>query len=101
MTNVLIADIHIDEIAKLVLIVIKMLAKLGVLGRKLPQSIARRAFVDLDGVFQPAPAPRYSETVTDRPEPPRQEGEDAESILLELGYRREQIIDLRESGALL
>ena len=66
-----------------------------------PQNIARRAFLHLDGVFQPAPAPRYSQTVTDRPDPPRQEGEDAESILLELGYRREQILELRASGALL
>ena len=66
-----------------------------------PQNIARRAFLDLDGVFQPAPAPRYSETVTNRPDPPREEGEDAEPILLELGYRREQILELRESGALL
>jgi alpha-methylacyl-CoA racemase len=51
-----------------------------------PHNVARRAFLDLDGVFQPAPAPRYSETVLDRPEPPRREGQDGEALLAELGY---------------
>ena len=51
-----------------------------------PHNIARRTFVDLDGVFQPAPAPRYSETALDRPDPPRCEGQDGEAILAGLGY---------------
>ena len=51
-----------------------------------PHNIARRTFLDLDGVFQPAPAPRYSGTALDRPEPPRREGEDGAAILAELGY---------------
>src|SRR4029450_8487482 len=51
-----------------------------------PQNMARRTFVDLNGVFQPAPAPRYSETVLDRPDPPRREGQDGAAILTELGY---------------
>jgi alpha-methylacyl-CoA racemase len=51
-----------------------------------PHHIARRAFVDLDGVFQPAPAPRYSNSVLDRPDPPRREGQDGAAILAELGY---------------
>lgn len=51
-----------------------------------PHNIARRTFLDLNGVFQPAPAPRYSETLLDRPLPPRQEGMDGADILGELGY---------------
>jgi alpha-methylacyl-CoA racemase len=51
-----------------------------------PHNIARRTFVDLDGVFQPAPAPRYSATALDRPDPPRREGQDGEAILAGLGY---------------
>ena len=31
-----------------------------------PHNIARRTFLDIDGVFQPAPAPRYSGTPTVR-----------------------------------
>ncbi|MFL6769613.1 MAG: CaiB/BaiF CoA transferase family protein [Sphingomicrobium sp.] len=60
-----------------------------------PHNLARRAFVDLEGVFQPAPAPRYSETTLDRPDPPRREGQDGEAILVELGY------DPTEIGAIL
>ena len=66
-----------------------------------PHNIARRTFVDLDGVFQPAPAPRYSETHLDRPDPPRKEGQDGETILADLGYAPAEIEALRSSGALL
>ena len=59
-----------------------------------PHNLARRAFVDLEGVFQPAPAPRYSETMLDRPDPPRKEGQDSEAILAELGYGAEEIAGL-------
>jgi alpha-methylacyl-CoA racemase len=56
-----------------------------------PHNLARRAFVDLGGVFQPAPAPRYSETVLERPDPPRREGQDGAAILAELGYVASEI----------
>jgi alpha-methylacyl-CoA racemase len=32
-----------------------------------PHNAARGTFIDVDGVMQPAPAPRYSVTVTDTP----------------------------------
>ena len=66
-----------------------------------PHHIARRAFLDLDGVFQPAPAPRYSTTMLDRPDPPRREGENGEAILAELGYSADDIAALRGKGVLL
>ena len=56
-----------------------------------PHNIARRTFLDLNGVYQPAPAPHYSETALDRPDPPRREGQDGEAILAELGYGADQI----------
>ncbi|MEA1070980.1 CaiB/BaiF CoA-transferase family protein [Sphingomonas sp. LY160] len=61
-----------------------------------PHNIARRTFLDIDGVFQPAPAPRYSGTPTVRPDPPRREGEDGAAILAELGYDGAAIADLLE-----
>lgn len=66
-----------------------------------PHNIARRTFVDLDGVFQPAPAPHYSTTVLDRPDPPRREGQDGEEILGEIGYSAGEIAALRQDGVLL
>ena len=59
-----------------------------------PHNMARRTFVDLDGVFQPAPAPRYSESALDRPDPPRREGQDGAAILAELSYGAEQVAHL-------
>ena len=56
-----------------------------------PHNIARRTFLDLNGVYQPAPAPHYSETLLDRPEPPRREGQDGEAILAGLGYGAAEI----------
>ena len=59
-----------------------------------PHNIARHTFLDLDGVFQPAPAPRYSETLLDRPLAPRREGADGADILGELGYDAGEIVDI-------
>jgi alpha-methylacyl-CoA racemase len=56
-----------------------------------PHNIARRTFLDLDGVFQPAPAPHYSDTVLDRPDPPRREGQDGAAILEALGYGADDV----------
>ena len=66
-----------------------------------PHNIARRTFLDLEGVFQPAPAPRYSQSHLDRPDPPRDEGQDGELVLSDLGYSKADIEALRSSGALL
>ena len=66
-----------------------------------PHNIARRTFLDLDGVFQPAPAPRYSAMELDRPDPPRREGEDGDAILDELGYSPAKSRQMRMNGVLL
>ena len=35
-----------------------------------PHNVERQTFVDVDGLMQPAPAPRYSVTVSDPPKRP-------------------------------
>jgi alpha-methylacyl-CoA racemase len=60
-----------------------------------PHNQARGTFIAVDGVTQPAPAPRYSATVTQAPTPPRQ---DADALLAELGYDAARIAALRASG---
>ena len=62
---------------------------------------ARGTFIDVGGVVQPGPAPRYSRTRTATPTPPRGPGEDGEAILLELGYSAEEISNLKREGVLL
>lgn len=66
-----------------------------------PHNRKRRTFIDLDGVTQPAPAPRYSTTRTADPQPPRKPGADGEAILANLGYSLDEIAQLRREGALL
>jgi alpha-methylacyl-CoA racemase len=63
-----------------------------------PHNIARRTFLDLDGVFQPAPAPRYSGLQLDRPDSPRAEGEDSDAVLGELGFSPSDVQALRANG---
>jgi alpha-methylacyl-CoA racemase len=59
---------------------------------------ARGTFVEVGGVLQPGPAPRYSETRCEAPRAPRREGEDSDSILAELGYGAAEIAGLRQAG---
>jgi alpha-methylacyl-CoA racemase len=58
---------------------------------------ARGAFVDLEGVIQPAPAPRYSETPNAAPVAAKA---DADGLLSELGYAPERIAALRAAGSI-
>ena len=67
---------------------------------KHPHNRDRRTFIDLNGVVQPGPAPRYSGTVVGTPRPPRSEGADGAMILAELGYSTEEIERLRGEGVL-
>jgi len=46
---------------------------------------ARNAFVDVDGIVQPAPAPRFSRTPLAKPTPPEERGQSTESALREWG----------------
>jgi crotonobetainyl-CoA:carnitine CoA-transferase CaiB-like acyl-CoA transferase len=49
---------------------------------KHPHNVARGTFIELDGVVQPAPAPRFSRSVPETPKPPRPaSAEVAEDIL--------------------
>ncbi len=66
-----------------------------------PHNRSRGTFVELDGVTQPAPAPRYSRSSLGGPLPPKTAGADGEAILAGLGYAAGDITRLRDEGALL
>lgn len=64
-----------------------------------PHNRARQTFIEVAGVTQPAPAPRFAGSPTDDPGPPVTPGANTDEVLGELGYSRARIGKLRESGA--
>jgi alpha-methylacyl-CoA racemase len=64
-----------------------------------PHNVARRTFVELDGVVQPAPAPRFSRTVPEIDRPPAHDGQHTVEVLRQWGLSDERIAGLLESGA--
>ena len=51
-----------------------------------PHAKARKAFVNVAGIEQPAPAPRFSRSAASTPTPPPRPGRDTREVLQELGY---------------
>ena len=64
-----------------------------------PHNRAREAFVTIGDHVQPAPAPRYSETRPETPEPAPMPGDDSEAVLKDIGLNADEIARLREAGA--
>ena len=60
---------------------------------------ARAAFVTVDGVVQPAPAPRFDRTPAALPRPAPQPGQHTEEVLLEAGFSAAEVAALRGAGA--
>lgn len=62
-----------------------------------PHNLARGAFIEIDGLVQPAPVPRYGDC------PPLQgsmwlENRDKDGLLAELGYSPEAVTELEQQG---
>jgi alpha-methylacyl-CoA racemase len=63
-----------------------------------PHNVARSTFVEVAGVVQPAPAPRFSRTPSAIRRPPPVAGQDAEEALAAWGVEAERIAALRKAG---
>ena len=59
---------------------------------------ARGTIVDVDGVAQPGPAPRFSETPAALGAPPATAGQHTDEVLWDLGFTTEEIAGLRADG---
>lgn len=64
-----------------------------------PHNQARGVFVDIDGVTQPAPAPRFSSTPAQTPPGPSFPGRDTDRVLAALGLSQAEVSKLRAVGA--
>ncbi|HEY5679602.1 MAG TPA: CaiB/BaiF CoA-transferase family protein [Pseudomonadales bacterium] len=65
-----------------------------------PHSQARNAFIELDGVVQPAPAPRFSRTEVAASHGARVPGEDSVSVLEDCGFTGDEIAGLKNDGVI-
>ena len=64
-----------------------------------PHHRARGSFVNVDGVVQPAPAPRFSRTKEEVSRRPPLSGEHSSEVLADWGFSDEEIDSLRATGA--
>ena len=64
-----------------------------------PHNKARHTFIELEGVTQPAPAPRFSRTQPEVQSSPSLVGEHTDEILQSLNLSAEEIEDLKTSGS--
>jgi alpha-methylacyl-CoA racemase len=65
-----------------------------------PHNRARGSFLELAGVMQPAPAPRFSRSDPGPPRPPRPLGSDTGDVLRAAGYGEADLEQLRQRGIL-
>ncbi len=65
-----------------------------------PHNQARGTFVEVGGMVQPMPAPRYSQTDTGTPRPAPKAGADTQELLSALGYDANRIASLKSAGAI-
>jgi alpha-methylacyl-CoA racemase len=65
-----------------------------------PHNRARGTFIDVDGVTQPAPSPRFSRTVAEIKCPPPMPGIPNDEVLSDWGFAVGEVNALRRSGVL-
>ncbi|MGI9600406.1 MAG: CaiB/BaiF CoA transferase family protein [Acidimicrobiales bacterium] len=64
-----------------------------------PHNVERGTFVDVAGVVQPGPAPRFSRTEAEIQRPPSHAGQHTDEVLTDWGFSADRIAALREAGA--
>ncbi len=65
-----------------------------------PHNVERGTFVEVAGIKQPAPAPRFSRTPGAIDGPPPHPGQHTDEVLASWGFRGDEIKNLREANAI-
>lgn len=65
-----------------------------------PHNRARETFVEVDGLTQPAPAPRFSRTEPEISHGARTAGQDTQNVLLDNGFSEAEVAELTETAVI-
>lgn len=65
-----------------------------------PHNVERKTFIEIDGVKQPAPAPRFSRTEPEVVWPAHEPGVYTDDVLKDWGFNRREIKTLKDKGVL-
>lgn len=65
-----------------------------------PANIARKTYIEVDGLTQPAPAPRFSRTASGVAHGVHAAGEDTGATMRAMGFAEQEISELKEAGVI-
>ena len=65
-----------------------------------PANVARETYIEVDGLVQPAPAPRFSRTPSSVAHSGPVSGQDTDAVLTAMGFGESDIADLKQAGAI-
>jgi len=65
-----------------------------------PHNVHRGTFIEVDGVVQPSPSPRFSRTTAEISHAARAPGEDSTEVLSSIGFAQDELDTLREQGVI-
>ncbi|MDG1943352.1 MAG: CaiB/BaiF CoA-transferase family protein [Halioglobus sp.] len=67
---------------------------------KHPANVARNTYIEMDGLTQPAPAPRFSRTPSKVQHGAHEAGQDTDAVLLAMGFAEQELEGLKACGAI-
>jgi alpha-methylacyl-CoA racemase len=65
-----------------------------------PHNAARKTFIEIGGMVQNAPAPRFSRSAPEQPDAPRPPGADTRAVLAAAGYDADTLATLAQAGVI-
>lgn len=65
-----------------------------------PANVARGTYIEIDGVTQPAPAPRFSRTPSRVQHGAHAAGQDTDAVLKAMGFAEQELVSLRTAGSI-
>ena len=67
---------------------------------KHPANVARETYIEVDGMTQPAPAPRFSRTPSQVAHGGHEPGQDTQDVLSAMGFGEQELAELKAAGAI-